>query len=123
MTGKAGARARKDAAGTRRKTLPRAATRTGRKTASARARLQAAAKPATAKVPARRPAAARPHGVPPSPADADLERDARLNALRREAATLRAEDDDDLDWLAEDDDPRKQIVEDDEEGDAHHDEW
>jgi hypothetical protein len=79
MTGKAVARARKDAAGRRTKTMPRAAVRTGKKRAM--------------DTPVR---VLRPN------ADAERERDARLAAMK-EAAAVRAEDD--------------------EEGDAHHDEW
>ena len=130
MTRKAVTRARRDAAGNRRKSMPRAATRTGKKTASARAPVQAVLNPATPMTPARkpgaprrRPAAARQPVMPHPHTDADLGRDARLGAATKEAAAPRTEDDDDLDWLTEEDDPRKQIVEDTEEWDAHHDEW
>lgn len=138
MTGKAVARGRKDAAGRRTKTMPRAAVRTGKKTASARSPVSPAAPPATPKIPARKPAALNSPGrklprgqkramdtparVLRPNADAERERDARLAAMK-EAAAVRAEDEDDLDWLEDEDDPRKQIVEDDEESDAHHDEW
>ncbi len=117
----------------------RAATRTGKKTASAREPMQAAAKPATAKVPVKKPAALTPFGRKPAAArrltavrpgitmhpdvDEDAERDARLGAARKGAGALHVEDDEDLDWLTEDEDPRKQIVEGDEEPDAQHDEW
>ena len=137
MTGKGVARARKDAAERRTKTMPRAAVRTGKDTASARSPVPAA-KPATPKTPLRKPAplnsSARklprahkgamntPERLPHPNADADRERDARLAAMK-DSAALRADDEDDLEWLDEEDDPRKQIVEDDEEWDAHHDEW
>jgi len=130
MNGKAVTRARK----------ARAATRTGKKTASAREPMQAAPKPATTKAPVRKPVALTPFSRKSAPArrltagrpeitmhpdvDEDVERNARLGAGRKDAGALHVEDDDDLDWLTEDDDdPRKQIVEDDEEPDAHHDEW
>lgn len=135
MTGKAVTPGRKNAAGDRRKTMPRAATRTSKKTASARAQMPTALKPATRKAPprkavaltpsgqkaasARRPAANKPE-VTLRPDVDELERD--LDTARKDAAALRIEDDD-LDWLTEEDDPRKQIVEDDEEWDTHHDEW
>lgn len=138
MTGKAVARARKDAAERRTKTMPRAGVRTGKKTASARTLMPPAAQPATAKTSTRKPAALEASGRKPSrankramnapervlhrDANAERERETRL-APMKDPAPVRAEDEDDLDWLEEEDDPRKQIVEDDEEWDAHHDEW
>lgn len=138
MSGKAVTRGRKNGAGNRHKTMPRAATRTGKKTASARAAMPAASKPATVKTPprkaaaltpssskagaARKPSAGKPQVAPRLDADVELERDAALNVARKDPSPLRTEDDD-LDWMTEEDDPRKQIVEDDEEGDTHHDEW
>lgn len=138
MTGKGVVRARKDAAERRTKSMPRAAVRTGKETASARSAVSPTAKPATPKTPPRKPASLNSSArkLPRAPkramntparmlhpnADAERERDARLAAMK-DAAALRAEDEDDLDWLEEEDDPRKQIVEDDEEWDAHHDEW
>jgi hypothetical protein len=129
MNGKAVTRARK----------ARAATRTGKKTASAPEPMQAAPKPATTKASVKKPAALTPFGRKPAPArrltagrpeitthrdmDEDAERDARLGVGRKGTGALHVEDDDDLDWLTEDEDPRKQIVEGDEEPDAHHDEW
>ena len=129
MNGKAVTRARK----------ARAATRTGKKTASAREPVQAAPKLAAAKAPVRKPAALTPFSRKTAPGrrpmsgrpeiamhpdvDEDVERNARLGAGRKDAGGVHVEDDDDLDWLVEDDDPRKQIVEGDEEPDAHHDEW
>ena len=117
----------------------RAATRTGKKTASARAPMQAAPKRATAKAPvrnsvalppssrrtaaARKATAGRPEGKIRPEFDADVERDGDFGAARKDTAARHIEEDEDLDWLTEDDDPRKQIVEGDEEPDAHHDEW
>lgn len=136
MTRKIATRGRKDGAGHRSKPTSRAATRTGKKTASARALTPAAPvpapMPAAPKAAARKPATLDPHSGKPAPArrraagrpdvmtrldkDAELEREARLDA--------RTEDDEDLDWLTDEEDPRKQIVEDDEDGDPHHhEEW
>lgn len=72
---------------------------------------------------ARRRAASRPDVMMHLDKDAELEREARLDAGGKDAAA-RTEDDEDLDWLTDDEDPRKQIVEDDEDGDPlHHEEW
>ena len=137
MTRRVVTRGRKDAAGHRSKTS-RAATRTGKKTASARALRPAA--PVAVPLPATpKPVTLTPHSRKPAPArtrgagtpdvmtrldkDAELEREARLDAARKDTAA-RTEDDEDLDWLNDEEDPRKQIVEDDEDGDPlHHEEW
>jgi len=105
MIRKAASRVRKPAATHRAKTAaPRAGTRTGKKTASARA-----VKVAT------RPAAQR---KAPATAGAPFRIVEQLDELRRDQVqTVTAEEDDDFDWLAEDEDPRSQIVEDDDEDD------
>lgn len=143
MTRRVVTRGRKDGAGHRSKPTSRAATRTGKKTASARALRPAAPvpvpMPTTPKTAAPKPVTLTSQSRKPAPArrraagspdvmmrldkDAELEREARLDAARKDAAA-RIEDDEDLDWLTDDEDPRKQIVEDDDDGDPHHhEEW
>jgi hypothetical protein len=143
MTRRVVTRGRKDGAGHRSKPTSRAATRTGKKTASARAVMPAAPVPVPMPVtpktrapkpvtptsdsrksaPARGRAAGRPDVMTRLDKDAEREREARLDAARKDTAA-RTEDDEDLDWLTDEEDPRKQIVEDDEDGDPHHhEEW
>jgi hypothetical protein len=84
-----------------RKPAPRAAIRTGKETASARALKPAGQAPKTEQ---RRPTRA------PAPRSVELElkkRDARTDTVH----VPHAEEDEDLDWLSEDEDPRSQIVE------------
>lgn len=100
---KMAARARTNAA----RRQARTTTRTGRKTASARA-----SKPAT-RTPAKGGAAA---GRPAQAVEAE--------AVREPLPAAQHEDDEDTDWLGEDEDPRSQIVEDDDEWEpAGDDEW
>jgi len=98
------------------KPASRAATRTGRKTASARVPQLAARATAERK----RSAAAEgvaSLGVEHAPEADELHRD--------ELPTADAEEDEDLDWLDEDEDPRSQIVEDEDDdwNGQHEDEW
>lgn len=111
MTRKA-ARGRKGAAGRSGKSEPRAASRTGKKTASARVARPAARKPAERERERERRAGAR------APERAVAEK-----RVIEQVPAVRPEEDEDLDWLTEDEeDPRSQIVEDDDEWERNHEE-
>ncbi len=112
MTRKAAARGRKAAARSTNKTASRATTRTGKKTASARA----SHAPAVA---ARRGTPARKAGVGAPEHEVKIG-ESRIDQVRG----ANAEDDEDLDWLNEDEDPRSQIVEGDDDMESHQqEEW
>ncbi len=115
MTRKTASRGRKAGAPRAAKSTSRAGTRTGKKTASARA-----AKPASRGTVERKRPETRETANPGIAHGPDPEE------LRREdLPAVRAEDDEDLDWLEEDEDPRSQIVEDDDDdwGTPGDDEW
>ena len=99
MTRKATTGGRKTQPARAAKPAQRSATRTGKKTASARA------KSAGATVERKRPVG-RPATSGKTKPDVETEE------LKREPLpAAHVEDDDDIDWLAEDEDPRSQIVE------------
>ncbi len=119
MTRKVAARGRKTVAGRSGRTArlssaratSRAASRTGKKTASARATHPVAG------VLERQSAPARRAGVR-APVREAAPDESRIDQIR----TAHVEDDEDLDWLKEDEDPRSQIVEGDDEWEPNHEE-
>lgn len=114
MTRKAATRGRKEAGRSAKstgraadKTASSATSRTGKKTASARAAL------------AQRGTPARKAGVR-APDHAVKLDEGRIDQIR----AVHTEDDEDLDWLNEDEDPRSQIVEGDDDMESHQqEEW
>jgi hypothetical protein len=111
MTRKVATRGRKKAEQSRRP-APRSTSRTGKKTASARAAHTAGPKPAERKSAGARKTALR------GPSQSVKIEEHETDQVR----PIRGEEDEDLDWLAEEEDPRSQIVEDDDELDGNHEE-